>query len=160
MTRLRLAAGTSHREQQLILAGVQEKGLVPGVGDAEARKKAACETLDKMLALNDDDEEGWYFRAQLAGGAGGFGGVVSAVPYYKALLRINPLHPGANHELVHFYEKFKRPALGMPYADKYIESSPGLPHAWHMQAHLATRAGRWDKTADRSTRAIELHREY
>src|SRR5262249_18798455 len=46
------------------------------------------------------------------------------------------------------------------YAEKYIESSPGIPHPFHMQAHLATRLGRWDKTADRSARAIELEREY
>ena len=34
------------------------------------------------------------------------------MPFYKALLRINPLHPGANHELLHFYENVRRPALG------------------------------------------------
>src|SRR5205823_14959862 len=76
------------------------------------------------------------------------------------LLRINPIHPGAAHELVHYYENIRRPALGFPYAEKYIESSPGIPHPFHMQAHLATRLGRWDKTADRSARAIELEREY
>jgi tetratricopeptide (TPR) repeat protein len=150
----------SHREQQLILASMQEKGQVPGVGDSEGRKKAAIATLDNMLAMYDDDEEGWYFRAQLAGGAGGFGGVVSAVPFYKALLRVNPLHPGANHELTHFYESYRRPALGWVYAENYIKSSPGLPHAFHMQAHLATRLGRWNKTSDRSARAIELERAY
>jgi Tfp pilus assembly protein PilF len=150
----------SHCEQLLIQARLEEKGLWPNVGDAEARKKAAIKTIDTLLALYDDDEEGWYYRAQLAGGSGLFGGQVSAVPYYKALLLINPLHPGANHELVHFYETFKRPALGMPYADKYIESSPGIPHAFHMQAHLATRIGRWDKTSDRSAKAIELERAY
>jgi tetratricopeptide (TPR) repeat protein len=148
----------SPREQQLILASMQEKGQAPGIG--EDRKKAAIATLDNLLAVYDDDEEGWYFRAQLAGGAGGFGGLVSAVPFYKALLRINPLHPGANHELVHFYENYKRPALGLPYAEKYIESSPGIPHAFHMQAHLATRLGRWKLTSDRSARAIELERAY
>jgi len=155
-----LKANASYREQQLILASMQEKGQAPGVGDGEARKKAAIATLDKLIAVHDDDEEAWYFRAQLAGGAGGFGGVVSAVPYYKALLHINPLHPGANHELVHFYENFKRPALGLPYAEKYIESSPGIPHAFHMQAHLATRLGRWKLTSDRSAKAIELERAY
>ena len=36
----------SWREPQLILANLQEKGQVPGVGDAEARKKAAITTLD------------------------------------------------------------------------------------------------------------------
>src|SRR5206468_3038022 len=113
-----------------------------------------------LLALYDDDEEAWYCRARLAGGAGLFGGQVGAVPFYKALLRVNPLHPGANHELVHFYENLHRPALGCPYAEKYIESSPGIPHPFHMQAHLATRIGRWDKTSDRSARAIELEKAY
>jgi tetratricopeptide (TPR) repeat protein len=150
----------SHREQQLILARLQEKGMVPGVGDEEARHKAAIATIDNLLALYDDDEEAWYYRAQLAGGSSLFGGVVAAVPFYKALLRVNPLHPGANHELVHYYENCRRPALGFPYAEKYIESSPGIPHPFHMQAHLATRLGRWDKTSDRSARAIDLERAY
>lgn len=150
----------SHREQQLILARMQEKGLAPGVGGAEQRKQAAIKTIDNLLALYEDDEEAWYYRAQLAGGHGLFGGQVSSVPFYKALLRYNPLHPGANHELVHFYENSRRPALGWLYAEKYIESSPGIPHAFHMQAHLATRLGRWDKTSDRSAKAIELQRAY
>src|SRR5262249_11506284 len=155
-----LKVKASYREQQLILARMQEKGQAPGVGDQEARKKAAIATLDNLISLHDDDEEAWYYRAQLSGGSGLFGGSASSVPFYKALLRINPLHPGANHELVHYYEKAQRPALGMPYADAYIKSSPGIPHAYHMQAHLATRLGRWDKTSDRSARAIELERAY
>jgi hypothetical protein len=150
----------SHREQQLILAGMQEKGLLPGVGDGEARKRAAIATIDNLLAMYDDDEEGWYYRAQLAGGSGLFGGQVSAVPFYKALLHLNPLHPGANHELLHFYENYRRPALGWLYAENYLKSSPGIPHPFHMQAHLATRLGRWTKTADRSAHAIELERAY
>jgi Tfp pilus assembly protein PilF len=155
-----LQANASHREQLLILSRMQEKGLAPNVGDTEARKKAAIATLDTMLSLYDDDEEAWYNRAQLSGGAVLFGGEASSAPYYKALIRINPLHPGANHELLHFYEKCQRPALGWVYAEKYIESSPGIPHPFHMQAHLATRLGRWDKTSDRSAHAIELERAY
>ncbi len=146
-------------EQQLILARMQEKGLAPNVGDAEARKKAAIRTIDNLLTVHDDDEEGWYYRAHLAGGQG-FGGVVGAVPFYKALLRINPLHPGANHELVHYYENARRPALGWINAENYIKSSPGLPHAFHMQAHLGTRIGRWDRTTDWSMRAVELEQTY
>src|SRR5262245_834008 len=150
----------SHREQQLILTRMQEKGLQPGVGDSEARRKAAIATLDNMLALYDDDEEAWYYRAQLAGGAGLFGGTAGSVPFYKALLRVNPLHPGANHEMVHYYEGMQRPALGWVNAENYIKSSPGIPHPFHMQAHLATRLGSWAKTSDRSARAIELQRAY
>ncbi len=155
-----LKGQASVREQQLIEASMLETGNAPNAGDGEARKKKAIEVLDKLLATNDDDTEAWYFRAQLAGGAGGFGGVVSAVPFYKALVLVDPLHPGANHELLHFYEKFQRPALGWIYAENYIKSSPGIPHPFHMQAHLATRLGRWDKTSDRSARAIELERAY
>jgi tetratricopeptide (TPR) repeat protein len=162
----------SHREQLLIRARLQEKGMAtstendkrPGkrrkrVPDNDAGKQAAIQTIDELLSLYDDDEEGWFYRAQLAGGTA-HGGNVSSVPFCKALLRINPLHPGANHELVHFYETQQRPALGWIYAENYIKSSPGIPHAYHMQAHLATRLGRWDKTSDRSARAIELERAY
>src|SRR5262245_19191830 len=141
-----------HREQLLIISRLQEKGLAPGVGPDDRKKKAQA-TLDELLTLHEDDEEGWFCRAQLSGGTEG-------VPYYKALLRINPVHPGANHELVHFYENYKRPALGWPYAEGYIASSPGIPHAFHMQAHLAMRIGKWEKTSDRSARAIELERAY
>jgi len=76
------------------------------------------------------------------------------------LLKVNPLHPGANHEFVHFYENIKRPALGWPHAEKYIESSPGIPHAFHMQAHLGTRIGKWQQTSDWSLKAVELQKAY
>jgi tetratricopeptide (TPR) repeat protein len=106
-----------------------------------------------MLAAFEDDEEAWFNRAQLADNT-------ARVPFFKALLRLNPLHPGATHELVHFYENYRRPALGWPYAEAYIASSPGLPHAFHMQAHLGTRIGKWEKTSDWSARAIELEKAY
>jgi len=146
-----------HREQLLITARLHEKGLL-GVTAMDERKKKAAQTLDELLSIYDDDEEAWFARGALLGGFQG--GPTEGVPYYKALLRINPLHPGANHELVHFYEGSRRPALGWPYAEGYMASSPGIPHALHMQAHLAMRIGKWDKTTDRSAHAIELEREY
>ncbi len=146
----------SHREQMLITAKLWEKGLLGTANDD--RKKKAAAALDEMLIIYDDDEEAWFARGALHGGT--FGGGNEGVPYYKALLKINPLHPGANHELVHFYENTKRPALGFKYAEAYIESSPGIPHAWHMQAHLAMRIGKWEKTTDRSAKAIELQQKY
>ena len=123
----------SHREQQLILARMQEKGQPPGVGDGEARKRKAIATLDNLLALYDDDEEAWYYRAELAGGERLFGGQASSVPFYKALLRINPLHPGANHELLHYYENSRRPAPGLDPRRELHQIVAGhaarLPHA-------------------------------
>lgn len=143
----------SHREQLLIQARLQEKGLWPDT-PPDARAKKARESLDELLTLYEDDQEGWYWRAQIAEGPNG------KTPFYKALLRVNPYHPGANHELVHFYENIKRPALGWPYAEGYIRSSPGIPHAFHMQAHLAMRIGKWGPTTDWSARAIELQKQY
>ncbi|QJW96963.1 tetratricopeptide repeat protein [Frigoriglobus tundricola] len=143
------------REQLLIQARLQEKGMLPGVGPDERRKKA-MQSLDELLTLYEDDEEGWFWRAQLAGQDG----PNAAAVFYKALLRVNPLHPGANHEFVHFFENIHRPALGWPYAENYIRSSPGIPHAYHMQAHLGTRIGKWGTTSDWSARAIELEVEY
>lgn len=150
----------SYPEQQLILARMHEKGLLPDSGDAEARKKKAAQLLDQLLALHPDDQEVWYARGQLANGGASFGGNAASVPYYQALLRVNPLHPGANHELVHFYENFGRPALGWEASERYIASSPGIPHSWHMQSHLATRLGRWDKATGSSLKAAELQRAY
>jgi tetratricopeptide (TPR) repeat protein len=148
-----LLGKAGHREGLLIKARLAEKGMLDGV-KPENRRKEAAKYLDELLMLYDDDEEGWFARAQVAEGPN------AGVPYFKALLRVNPLHPGAHHELVHHYENIQRPGLGWPHAVGYIQSSPGIPHAFHMQAHLGMRVGKWDKTTDWSARAIELQTAY
>lgn len=148
-----LMARANEREQRLIKARLQEKGLIETI-KVEDRRKEAVKTLDELLTLYDDDEEGWFARSQVADGPN------SHVPFLKALLKVNPQHPGAHHELVHHYENIRRPALGWPHAEGYVASSPGIPHANHMQAHLAMRIGKWDKTTDRSAKAIELEEAY
>ena len=142
-----------HREAFLINARLAEKGMIDGV-KPENRRKEAAKYLDELLTIYDDDEEGWFCRSQVADGPN------AAVPYFKALLRVNPLHPGAHHELVHHYENIRRPALGWPHAVGYMQSSPGIPHAFHMQAHLGMRIGKWEKTTDWSSHAIELQLAY
>ena len=148
-----LLGKASHRESLLIKARLAEKGMIDGV-TPENRKKEAAKHLDELLTLHDDDEEGWFSRAQIAEGPN------AGVPYYKALLRVNPLHPGAHHELVHHYENIRRPALGWNHAVKYMESTPGIAHPFHMQAHLAMRIGKWSQTTDWASRGIEMQRAY
>ena len=143
----------NEREARLIKARLQEKGLIEGI-KVEDRKKEAIKTLDELLTLCDDDEEGWFARSQLAEGPN------ATVPFHKALLRLNPQHPGAHHELVHHYETIRRPALGWQHAEGYVNSSPGIPHALHMQAHLGMRIGKWSKTTDWSAHAIVLEEAY
>ncbi len=153
----------SAREQMLVKARLQEYGLLPELKGKkrDTKYKAAIGTLNDMLSIYPEDEEAWFYRGYLEVRASY--GSASALPFYKALLKINPLHPGANHELVHFYERFRRPALGWTHALAYMKSSPKIPHAWHMQAHLAMRLGRWKHTTDWSTKAVELqeaHHKY
>ena len=143
----------NHRERLLITAKLYERGMMPNTPPDDRRKKAQ-QTLDELITIYEDDEEGWFARAQLADGTNG------GTPFYKALLRINPIHPGASHELVHFYENIQRPALGWPHAEKYMQSSPGIAHAFHMQAHLGMRIGKWQHTSDYSMRGIGLQRAY
>lgn len=148
-----LMARANPREKLIIQARLQERGMWPNTKPDERKKKAQA-SLDELLMLYDDDQEGWYWRAQIAEGPN------ATVPIYKALLRLNPLHPGANHELVHFYDNNRRPALGWRFAQAYLKSSPGIPHAFHMQAHLGMRIGKWGTTTDWSARAIVLQKEY
>jgi tetratricopeptide (TPR) repeat protein len=148
-----LMAKANDRERLHIQSRLHEKGMTPDTKPEDRRKKAAA-SLDELLMLHEDDEEGWFWRAQVADD-----GNAKAV-YYKAVLKINPYHPGANHELVHFYENIRRPALGWLFAENYIKSSPGIPHAFHMQAHLGMRIGKWGNTTDWSWRAIELQKDY
>ena len=149
----KLMPKASQREQLHIQSRLQQQGLWPNT-PPDQRNKMAAASLDELLTLYDDDQEAWYWRAQLAEGANG------RIPFYKALLRVNPQHPGANHELVHFYEGIRRPALGWPFAEGYIASSPGIPHAFHMQSHLATRIGKWGVSSDWAWNAIELQKKY
>jgi Tfp pilus assembly protein PilF len=166
----KLMPKANHREQLIIQARLQEKGMWPNTPPEERRTRAQ-QALDELLMLYEDDTEGWFWRAQLASGPqfqvpGGpvsppqGTGAAAAAVFYKALLRVDPLHPGANHELVHLFEAIRRPALGWPYAEGYIKSSPGMPHALHMQAHLAMRIGKWGPTTDWSAAAVELEKEY
>src|SRR4051794_29586513 len=129
-----LLSKASDRERRLITARLQQKGLIDKQAKDDDRRRAAAKTLDELISLYDDDEEAWFARARLAGdgkpGPLSGDGRVPEIPFYKALLRINPLHPGAHHELIHIYEGTKRPALGWVHAEGYIKSSPGIPHAW------------------------------
>lgn len=151
----------SYPEKQLIEARAVERGIAKDAPtDQPARKQAACKILDDLLMLHPEDEEAWMNRGILASDGEFFGGKPAGSPYYLALTRLNPIHPGANHEMLHQYEKSKRPSLGWVYSEKFIESSPGIHHAWHMQGHLSTRLGRWENASVGSLKAIQLQRDF
>ena len=67
-------------------------GAAAGEGDVartsagRAGKKAQA-SLDELLTLYDDDQEGWFWRAQIAEGPN------AKAPFYKALLAAQPAAP-------------------------------------------------------------------
>jgi len=94
-----------HREQLLIQARLQEKGMWPGVGPDERKKKAAG-SLDELLTIYGDDEEGLFARAQINGGTEG-------AVYYRALLRFNQFIRALRTSLFIFLRTTKdRPLAG------------------------------------------------
>jgi pentatricopeptide repeat protein len=152
----------SYAEKQMIEARATEKGVAknaPAV-DGNARKNAAQKIFDELLMVHPEDEEAWMMRGLFAADDKFFGGNTASTPYYLYVIKLNPLHPGANHELLHRYEYSQRPSLGWLYSVRYIESTPGIPHSWHMQGHLATRLGRWDNAADQALKSVALQRKH
>ena len=73
-----LMDSTSHRERLVIAAKLYERGLMPNT-PADDRRKKAQQTLDELLMIYPDDQEGWFARAQLADGPNG------APVFYHAL---------------------------------------------------------------------------
>lgn len=118
-------------------------------GTARDKRELMYDVVDGAIAGYPDDLELWTWRGKIGGVYGTAPGQpFPAIPYQIAAWFAGPKHPSPNHELVHLYEAFERPALGWPYTVGYRTSAPNMPHANHMQAHLAMRLGRWEEALD------------
>ncbi|HEU4751687.1 MAG TPA: tetratricopeptide repeat protein, partial [Armatimonadota bacterium] len=108
------------------------------------------DALDGAIAAYPDDVELWIWRgwSYANARAASPGNWPAAIVFQQAAHRIQPEHPAPNHEMVHGYEALQLPALGWPYAEGFRDSAPNLPHANHMQAHLAMRLGRWREAVE------------
>ncbi|HEY3997555.1 MAG TPA: hypothetical protein VGO93_01735 [Candidatus Xenobia bacterium] len=109
-----------------------------------------------------DDVDLWVWRATwrgFLGETGDDGRTLQGIPFDLAARRIQPDHPSPNHELIHGYEIINRPMLGWPYTWGFRRSAPNLPHAQHMQAHLAMRLGRWKEALQCTERSVRLSQE-
>lgn len=109
------------------------------------------DALDSAIGAYPDDVELWIWRATCIANARddvARGDWVNAVPLDIAAHLVRPEHPAPSHELIHGYEALDRPALGWPYTEAFRKAAPNMPHANHMQAHLAMRLGRWQDAID------------
>jgi hypothetical protein len=138
------------------LEEAQRKGNAGEQEAARARQQAAGEkqerfldALDGLIAAYPEDVELWVWRGRFYTNYSLGGDVkLPCFPYQLAAHRMHPEHPSPNHEMIHGYEAIDRPALGWPFTEGFRRSAPNLPHANHMQAHLAMRLGRWQEAID------------
>ncbi|HTE17851.1 MAG TPA: tetratricopeptide repeat protein, partial [Armatimonadota bacterium] len=147
---LALQHGTD-KERRFAAARVLELSGAP-------KREEFLDALDGAIAAYPEDIELWIWRGKSAGGSPFGMATVESIPYQQAARRLRPEHPSPNHEMVHAYEGIDRPALGWLYTEGYRRSAPNMPHAHHMQAHLAMRLGRWEEAIDatRMSRKMSL----
>jgi len=75
-------------------------------------------------------------------------------------LDTHPLHPGANHFLIHAVEASSNPDRAIESADRLTEIVPGSGHLVHMPSHIYIRVGRYGDAAQSNIKAIEVDRAY
>jgi len=72
----------------------------------------------------------------------------------------HPLHPGANHFLIHAIEASSNPDRAVASADRLVSLVPGSGHLVHMPSHIYIRVGRYDDAAKSNIEAIAVDRAY
>ncbi|MHB2021249.1 MAG: tetratricopeptide repeat protein [Candidatus Xenobia bacterium] len=121
----------------------------------------ALDAVCGAIAAYPRDVDLWVWRASWYGFAGEEDDRrgLHEIPLALAAHRLDPTHPSPNHELIHAYEAIDRPVLGWPYTWGFRRSAPHLPHAQHMQAHLAMRLGRWKDAMTCTRLSVKLSAE-
>lgn len=113
------------------------------------KREQFIDALDAAIAAYPDDVELWIWRGKIYTGYNLGGNVVTeCLPYQIAAYQMHLEHPAPNHELIHGYERINRPMLGWRHTEGFRQSAPNMPHANHMQGHLAMRLGRWQDAID------------
>jgi hypothetical protein len=75
---------------------------------------------------------------------------------WTEVLRVTKDNPGVLHYLIHVYDDPVHAELGLPAARAYAQSAAAVPHALHMPAHIFTRLGYWDESAETNLRGWEI----
>ena len=87
-------------------------------------------------------------------------GTLEIVATLEAVLKKEPMHPGANHYYIHAIEASSQPDRGLVAAERLHDLVPGAGHLVHMPSHIYMRTGRYADAADANTRAIKVDEAY
>jgi tetratricopeptide (TPR) repeat protein len=88
------------------------------------------------------------------------GRTLEVVAALEHVLALDPVHPGANHFLIHALEASPDPARAEAAADRLQALVPGSGHLVHMPSHVYVRVGRYADASDANERAIAADRAY
>ena len=75
-------------------------------------------------------------------------------------LRLDPMHPGANHFYVHMLEASPHPEEALSAADRLRSLVPDSSHMVHMPSHIYSRVGRWEDAAKANRKALTVDNLY
>lgn len=158
--------GDNPREKAFIETTTAFFEKAPGERSLDERVEAFKNAWTSAYERDSDDVEATAFHslAQLAGApadAGSYETQKRVGKILEALLEKNPNHPGGFHYLIHAYDYPELAEDALPYAKKYKEIAPSVPHALHMPSHIFTRQGMWNDVIElnkRSAKAALKHR--
>ncbi len=87
-------------------------------------------------------------------------GTPEIVATLEAVLKREPLHPGANHYYIHAVEASPEPQRALPSAQLLTTLAPAAGHLVHMPAHIFMRTGSYTAAARSNAQGAEADREY
>jgi tetratricopeptide (TPR) repeat protein len=87
-------------------------------------------------------------------------GTAEILTTLDAVLKINPLHPFANHLYIHAVEASPNPGRADAAADRLRDLQPGVAHNVHMPSHIDVRRGRWQQAVEANQKAVRADRRY
>jgi peroxiredoxin len=125
----------------------------------EKRARAAIKALETIVSDYPDDVEAKAFLAWACWYFSDKGLPLSSHQAVESIiadvLRANPMHPGAHHYRIHLWDAEKA-ARGLPSAELYGPSAPGIAHAWHMPGHLYSKLHRYGEAARQQEAAARV----
>jgi hypothetical protein len=114
--------------------------------------------------LPDDEEAAFFYALSLLGTASPtdktYPNPLKAAAILEPLAAKFPRHPGAIHYLIHAYDYPELAVRGLPFARRYADVAPFVPHALHMPSHIFTRLGLWKESVESNLQAVDASRDY
>jgi len=87
-------------------------------------------------------------------------GTETIVAVLERVLRLDPLHPGANHLYIHAVEPSAAPEQGLAAAGRLTDLVPASGHLLHMPSHIYVKTGRWSEAIVQNEKAMRADAAY